>query len=289
MVSGKRESFINKAMDLFSKIRPQISFDINGAPQISLTLQNDSEKHSTLKDIFNFFEKQKNPCIIAIDEFQQISQYPENNIEELLRSYIQSLTNTHFIFSGSQRHLLVPMFSNVKRPFYQSTGFLSLGKLDSLEYKAFIMNHFMKNKQIVDEKIIDFILEWSKSYTFYTQYLCNKIFSKRQKLITDEVVNECIKEIFTEREMIFYNYRKLLSRQQYRLLSAIAMEDFLYEPTSKEFIKKHDLGNSSTVRKSLHALIEKEMVYETITEGKSNYQVYDVFLMRWYRRIMING
>ncbi len=64
-------------------------------------------------------------------------------------------------------------------------------------------------------------------------------------------------------------------------MSAIAFEDSIQEPTHQAFIKKHKLGNASTVRKSLQALLEKEIVYETLTEKKSIYQVYDVFLSRW--------
>jgi hypothetical protein len=220
---------------------------------------------------------------VAIDEFQQITRYPEKNTEAILRSHIQHLKNTHFIFSGSQRHLLTPMFADPKRAFYQSSSFLALEKLDHEEYKNFIHGHFERGGQAVDVKIIDFILDWTRRYTFYTQYLCNRIFSKRQPGITEALVRECIREIFTEREMVFYNLRNLLTVHQYHLLSAVALEEELSEPTGQAFLKKYDLGNASTVRKSLQALVDKEMIYVTPGMDKPVYQVYDVFLSRWFR------
>lgn len=283
-VTAKKGNLLSRAVELFGRIRPQLSYDgLSGTPQVSFTLQNDAEKQATLGEIFEILEKQKVRNFVAIDEFQQITRYPEKNIEEILRSHVQHLNNTHFIFSGSQRHLLSPMFTDPRRAFYQSSSFLGLDKLDHGEYRSFIHDHFERGGQGVEVKIIDFILEWTKRYTFYTQYLCNRIFSKRKPGITEELVRECIREIFTERETVFYNFRNLLTTHQFRLLSAVALEDELSEPTGQTFLRKYDLGNASTVRKSLQALVDKEMIFVTQGRDKPVYQVYDVFLSRWFR------
>ena len=284
IIPTSKDNFLKKALDIFGSIRPQISYNaLSGIPQISFTLQNDAEKQATLGEIFELLEKQKAKNFLAIDEFQQITRYPEKNIEEVLRSHIQHLNNTYFIFSGSQRHLLSPMFADPKRAFYQSSSYLALGKLDHEDYKSFIHQHFEKNRQSIKGEDIDFILEWTRRYTFYTQYLCNRIYSKRQAGITRNLIMECIQEILAEREPVFYNFRNLLSHHQYRLLSAIALEDRVTEPTAQVFLKKYDLGNASTVRKSLHAILDKEMIYETPGQDKPVYEVYDVFLSRWFR------
>ena len=137
------DTILKKAVELFTRIRPTMSLnELTGIPEISFRLDNDQEKQATLQEVFNFLEKQKLPNLIAIDEFQQINNYPENNTEQILRTYIQPLKNCNFIFSGSQRHLLLPMFTDAKRPFYQSTGFLALGYLDPVEYRKFIIASF---------------------------------------------------------------------------------------------------------------------------------------------------
>lgn len=283
-ISTKKENIISKALETFGKLRPQISYNsLSGIPQISFTLQNEAEKQATLDEIFDILESQKRPNYIAIDEFQQISKYPEKNTEQLLRSYIQHLKKTFFVFSGSQRHLLTPMFSDPKRAFYQSSGFLALNKLEYDIYKSFIIQQFETNKQKISPEVVDFILDWTKSYTFYTQYLCNRIFSKGKGRIDEELTKTTIGEIFAERETVFYNYRNLLSPHQYQLLAAIAMEDKVSEPTGQAFMKKHDLSNASTIRKNLLALIDKEMIYETPSKDKPVYEVYDVFLSRWFQ------
>ena len=87
-------------------------------------------------------KKADKPCIVAFDEFQQISKYPEKNIEALLRSHIQHLSNVHFIFSGSERHLVTEMFLSSARPFYNSTSILELYPIVAEEYIPFVCHWF---------------------------------------------------------------------------------------------------------------------------------------------------
>ena len=93
-------------------------------------------------------KKADKPCIVAFDEFQQISKYPEKNIEALLRSHIQHLSNVHFIFSGSGCHLVTEMFLSSARPFYNSTSILELYPIVAEEYIPFVCHWFDVYEQI---------------------------------------------------------------------------------------------------------------------------------------------
>ena len=44
----------------------------------------------TLKEILDYMAASKKHCYLAIDEFQQITEYPEKGVEALLRSHINS-------------------------------------------------------------------------------------------------------------------------------------------------------------------------------------------------------
>ena len=75
-------------------INVKFGFDpINNMPTFSLELGDISRLEFTLSEIFDCLEKADKPCIVTFDEFQQITRYPEKNIETLLRSYIQHLSN----------------------------------------------------------------------------------------------------------------------------------------------------------------------------------------------------
>jgi len=64
--------------------------------------------------------------VFAIDEFQQITNYPEKNTEAFLRTHIQSSQNTVFIFCGSNQKLMHEMFNSAKRPFTHVVPILTL-------------------------------------------------------------------------------------------------------------------------------------------------------------------
>lgn len=106
----------------------------------------------TLDEIFSFLESADKPCIIAIDEFQRVANYPEKNVEELLRGKIQKLSNTHIVFAGSERRILSEMFHSDKKPFYQSATTLLLEPIENEIYYAFAQKQFsLSGKQLQKE------------------------------------------------------------------------------------------------------------------------------------------
>jgi uncharacterized protein len=280
----ERSSFGTAFFTLLKSLRPIISYDqVSGQPQVSLDISKPKDKETTLKSIIDFLNKRPEKIIIALDEFQQILNYPERNTEALLRAEIQRLKTTNFIFSGSQQHLLISMFSEAKRPFFASTQMLKLDKLDTNVYLKFILKHFKKIGSTSKEDI-EKVLEWTKQHTFYTQFVCNRLYLLRKNKNTAKP-EELFQDILKEYEPIFIHYRELLATAQWHLLAAIAKEGRLYQPQSKQFIQKYNLGMPASVKRALEALLLKEMIYkETDAEGKVYYEVYDVFLSRWLEK-----
>lgn len=281
-VEQDRDGFIHRVGRLFKRLRPKVTFDsLTGEPAIELDVQSKAEEEQTLRDLFAFLEEQPKRCWVAIDEFQQINNYPEKQVDGLLRSYIQHLSQVQFLFAGSQKHLLLPLFTDANRPFFQSTGFLHLEKLPAEAYGPFIMYQFNRHNKHLSQTALERILTFTRRHTYYTQYLCNRLFGKTATEATGEDVDAVIIEIFEEREPIFYNYRNLITPLQFKLLTAIAQEELLYHPTATDFIQRHQLNSAATVRKSLQSLIDKELVVEVFVEGKRAYQLNDVFLAQW--------
>ena len=94
-ILGKLDSVPQKALSrigLFIKsCRPVITFDeYTGIPKVTIDVA-PTEEENTLKEVFDYLASSDKKCYIAIDEFQQITEYPEKGIEALLRSYIQFL------------------------------------------------------------------------------------------------------------------------------------------------------------------------------------------------------
>ena len=121
-------------------------------------------------------KKADKPCIVAFDEFQQISKYPEKNIEALLRSHIQHLSNVHFIFSGSGCHLVTEMFLSSARPFYNSTSILELYPIVAEEYIPFVCHWFDVYERAIREEDVLVIYRLFEGNTYYMQKTFHEAF-----------------------------------------------------------------------------------------------------------------
>ncbi len=263
-------------------LRPVFSFDeYNGSPQVTLDLAQPKDYEKSIQQILFFLDSQKINVVIAIDEFQQITTYPEKNTEAILRTIIQTLKSCCFIFCGSNHRIMAEMFNNAKRPFYGSCLNLSLDFIEEKEYAAFIVKLFKQNKRSIDKEAVEHILSFTERHTYYTQMLCNQIYASGIKAIKKEEVVKICGDILQINENVFYQYRTLLTTAQWQLLTAIAKETRVTKPHSGEFIKKYQLGTSSLVTRGLDALLTKEMVYYNSSIKEPYYAVYDKFLMRW--------
>lgn len=278
----KTEPILKKFFSFFSGIRPLVSYDpISGSPQVSIIYQNEGQKLSTLKSIFDFLGSQKKKFVIAFDEFQIIRTFKGVNMEALLRTYIQPLKNVRFVFCGSQKHIMTDMFVNERSPFYESTHIIYLEKIQPCVYGAFIKKLFGIGNRHIDDEAIDFILEWTRCHTFYVQYLCHCLYRDAGKKITLTDVRLSCAEILREGMNGFLERRNLLTDKQWQFLKAVAKEGSVAQPTAGSFLNKYKLGTAAAVKRIVTSLVEKELLLETLSlEGKS-YCVYNVFLSRW--------
>lgn len=101
----------------------------------------------------------------------------------MLRTIIQNLNNVTFLYYGSKRHMMLDIFGGERNPFYRSTEFLTLQKLDHDVYSAFIGSHFRENGIGIDDETIDYILDWTRTQTYFTQRLCHTVYN----MATDKV------------------------------------------------------------------------------------------------------
>jgi len=276
------KSIGKKIINVILSLRPTITFDaLTGTPNISINTQNTEQQVATLNQLFAFLDQQKKQITIAIDEFQQILTYPEKNIEALLRTQMQQLNNTTFIFCGSNQKMMHEIFNSAKRPFFASCTPMYLDFIEEEKYSRFIKSLFEKNKRTISVEALTFICDWTRRHTFYTQYFCNSLFSRNHKINGLEEARETAVEILKIQENSFYQYRNLLTSTQWDVLKGIAKAGQLFRPNSKDFINENRLGSPSAVNRAIEGLLNKEMIFYNSAVERPYYEVYNKFLMRW--------
>lgn len=282
-VIGKVDTFSQAAMrrvaDLFVNYKPTLSFDeLTGAPTFSITVA-PSQREESLRHIFEYLKQSEKRIYIAIDEFQQVTEYTEGGAEALLRSYIQFLPNVYFIFAGSKQHLMTDMFLSAKRPFYQSSQIVNLPLIAPREYYAFA-NRWLRNKSLeMEEVTFSYLYQQVDGQTWYVQAILNRLYQDGKK-ITKAEIGRVIDELVGEQEVAFITYYDSLTDNQAALLSAIAQERCARSVLSQEFIRRYSLPASSSVGIALKALLRRELVYK----GREGYIVYDRFFGMWLRK-----
>lgn len=277
----KREkSLMAKAFDTFKAWRPVLSYDsLTGLPTVSVSIEPSREEH-TLKSIFDHIEKLKKDVYVAIDEFQQIANYPEKGVEALLRSHIQ-FSHAGFIFSGSRQHLMAEMFNSPKRPFFQSTEFVNLQPLSETIYYEFSRHFFEKRKGNLSEEVFHDVYQRFSGHTWYVQFVMNRLYETTKRADSIEQSNHVILSVVDTLAPQYEIMMTLLTTNQVNLLKAIAKEHKIAKPQSFEFVNKHNLSSPSSVKTALDVLVDKELVYPE----KDGYVVYDRFLAIWLQRL----
>jgi len=274
------EKVVRKLSGFFAALKPKFSFDPEtGIPNLELSVTNTSEAEMSVSLLFKYIRQFNKKVVVAFDEFQQILKYPEKNIEALLRSEIQQDSETTFIFSGSQTHMLLAIFNDYSRPFYNSTQTLHLTRIKKDAYSGFILFQFKKFETQIEKEVAEHIYDLGNGITYNVQYLCNKLFSSREKVITKALANNTLEEILTENEITYYNYRELLTDLQFQLLKAIAKENVVEKPFSTSFINNYKLGSASSVRTVIKTLTKKGIIIDF-----KGLRVTDWFFSLWLKK-----
>lgn len=265
-----------------SSLRSEISFDVNGNPVWGMGIGAIENPTVTLDEIFSYLHNADKPCIVAIDEFQQITKYGDGaSVEATLRTHIQHCTNAHFIFSGSQRTLMGEIFLSPARPFYQAVTIMNLHAIPYDKYLEFVQSKFESANKHIDEEVVAELYRRFEAITSYMHRVLNILYSRTPvggcccKADIDDAVTYILRLSSDTYESLMYQ----MPEKQRELFIAIAREGKATTITSGSFVKKHRLRSSSSVASAAKGLLDKEF----LTSDRGTYYVYDLFFVLWLK------
>lgn len=264
-------------------LKSEISFDINGNPVWGIGLGNMENPTVTLDEIFYYLEHADKPCIVAIDEFQQITNYNDGkNIEAALRTHIQHCCQTTFLFAGSKRHLMSEIFTSPSRPFYQSVITMGLAPISLEKYVEFARRQFREYGKDVETKVIETVYTQFHGVTSCLQRVMNVLFFRTapNECCTIDMVEEAVNYLLDLYSDNYETQMSQMSERQRTLFRAITAEGQVRGLTGSAFIRKYRLLSASSVMSAAKALLDKDL----ITQEQGAYSIYDQFFALWLRR-----
>ena len=279
VVASRGEKALQRFLQAVSTLRATMSFDPFGNPSWGIESGSIHYPDATLSQIFDYIEAADKPCIVAIDEFQQITYYPEKNVEATLRTKIQHCRNGLFIFSGSERSILAQMFHTPSRPFFASTSTMPLGVIPFEKYLPFIKKHFNAAGKDIDEESIRYTYDTFEGITWYIQKVMNTAYDMTERgecCVRDDIVL-AIQNIIKSNTLLYKDLLYQLTPRQRDLLVAVAHEDKARELKGQTFIRRYNLSSPSSISGNVNSLLEKQL----LTRNLDVYEVYDKFLRLW--------
>lgn len=273
-----------KFFQIISSFRMGFKLDsFTGEPTFNLGLGDIQMPQTTLDEIFAYINEADNPCIIAIDEFQQISEYAEKNVEALLRTKIQRCNKAHFVFSGSKRHMMSNMFNSPSKPFYQSAISMGLEPIPIEVYANFAIRMFEEHDKHIDREVAETVWKQFDGYTWFVQMMMNELFALTPlgNTCQMEQIDEAKQHVILTQEASYKDILSNVAVKQKLLLQAIAKEGVARNITSSKFIKKYNLNSASSVQAAAKLLLKNDLI--TQTDGA--YRVYDYFFSEWLARV----
>ena len=280
---ARKQSMLERLMRMVRSLKTTISYEVvTGFPEISFGLGEIQQPEVTLDEILGYLESSDAVCIVAIDEFQKIASFKEENVEALLRTKIQHLKKTQFIFAGSERHLLEGIFSNPARPFYNSVVFMQLLPIEVGVYVKFCQQLFLKYEKSVSPALVERLYECFQGITWYLQLSMNEAFTMAERggCVDEEAYDQILNHLVDSKRFTFEDRYASLTEKQKTVLMAIASEfPNQVTLTSQNFITRYNLKTSSSVQTAVKGLVEKGI----LSDNHGVRRPTDLLFMLWLK------
>jgi uncharacterized protein len=275
---------LKKIGALFKMIIPSFELTETGGWKISFDFSKTTRgTEKALEEVYELPQKiaveRGKRVVVVFDEFQEISQYDGSAFEKKLRSFIQHHNEVCYIFMGSKTQIILEMFQDPRRAFYNSADIYPLPLIPGKDLVDFIIERFASTGKRIARATAGEIVSLSRRSPYHIQMLSAHIWTVSGNKVKKENIRTGLDAIMLSQNELFFSWYDSSSLHQRAVLGALAQTRKIF---SRDVILTHNLGSSSTVQASLKALTRTNLV--TREDGK--YWIFDPFFEIWLQKKM---
>ena len=257
------QKFLIKLQSIFSNFRVSLSAQgFNIDPVFDQhRLDAVDQIFSGLETLASFAKDYKKSIIFFIDEFQDIKESVDSkSIQGAIRHIAQETSSLTFIFSGSNRRLLLTLFDDKSKPLYMLCDMLTLERMNGCNYLPHL-NQLAINQwnKLLPTMIFNKIMTITELHPYYVNLLCNSLW-KLQSLPSLSDIFDCWQMCYEDHEDRLIADLEKLTIKQKDILKALALNPTI-EPTGQSFVIASKTPSSS-IAQTIKLLINKDMVYK---------------------------
>ena len=164
-------------------IRPRLSYSAGpgGTPEVNLQFEvsrSARDDHRLAQEVFSLpgtlAERTASPWVIALDEFQKVSDFDGTTVEDALRAAVQTQRRVGYVFAGSEPSLMARLL-RPRRPFYKAGPLLALEKIPAPLFVRAIVERFARTRITIAEATAADLVERARDVPYDVQRLAHEL------------------------------------------------------------------------------------------------------------------
>lgn len=280
--ASRSDQVLDFIKQFLTSLVPKVSFsptpDSDFSFSLGLNLADNNDPTEILNLPERIAEKTGKHIVVCIDEFQQIGEMTDSlTIQKRLRSVWQLQQNVSYCLFGSKKHMLLRLFKDRRKPFYQFGDTIELGAIPTEDWVPFICKKFNERNIVIREEQAAKICTLVRNYSSYVQQLAWNVMLTCEESVTDEDIEIAMQETINQNITLFQEQIKDLSSYQMNFLRAIC-QGIHSGFTSKDILERFTLGTKSNINRLHTSLIERELI-ESIDQ---QLYIMDPVFERWF-------
>jgi len=303
-LKGGVERAAEQIRSFFGRLRPEVTFnltDLEWSAKLGVSNDPKAADHisllvEALDGLERLAEAQSGDRAVGlvIDEFQKITETRGQEAEAQLRAAIQRHRRTGYVFAGSKTRLLTAMTLDAARPFYRLGSLRFIGPIPRSDFSQFLHRKFAESGFEVEEADgsrlgpVDSILNSAEEVPYNVQLLAHTCWDhlralppSENKRLTNEIVQTALERIVRQYDPFYTQLWNAFTAIQQKTLLAVISED---GSTMQSMKVARVVGSGpSTVRRSLEALISRDVLREEESLGGVRIRFEDPFFAHWIR------
>lgn len=253
-----------KILKLFKWLNPELILTVGGQKLILHPTHSHLDAVDNLTELLKKLDQAaavaKKRVVVVMDEFQQLNDIQNHSIEAAIRHAMQYSKHVSYIFSGSNRQMLLSMFHNKNKPFYNSCETIKLERISKEDYRHFIQHAAQQQwKKHLPEDVLTEIFTLSALHPGYINRICGYFWLLDEFPVINQVRKYWQRLVESKRAEFAEDILRL-SRNQKKLLSYLAGNPSA-NLSSHEVCSAIGLSDAS-VRQAAKKLLQSDYIYK---------------------------
>ena len=288
---GFKDRAFHRVQEFFGgvSLRPTVTISPDGTPSVELGAgERSRDVDATLTRLLELPQKIANDgekkLVVVLDEFQEAPAI-DPHLPALIRSVWQMQQNVSHVFLGSKRHMMQRLFTDENEPMYRMAKPMILDRIGADVFAGYIRDRFAATGQQITEAAVGRILEITGCHPHDTQELASFAWGlavAERAVTTPELVDRALDRVLKAENARYTEIWSRLTPHQRLVLGALVASGGASAIYSESYRRQHRLGATSSVSRSLKALLKDDLVEEMLP---GEYRVPDTYLRAWLARL----